>query len=924
MKNVYLFLAVFFISITSIAQSVTIKGTIVDETSKTPLEAATVFAEKVSDSTLITYSISDRAGLFLLETESSLPEMRVNISFTGYAGYSKVVKINSSEIDLGTIPLGLQAESLSDVVITATRAPITIKKDTLEFNVKSFKTKKDANVEDLLKQLPGVEVDPDGTIKVNGKPVNKILVNGKPFFGNDPTIATRNLTKDIIKKIQVTDTKTDSEAFTGEDGEQTNKTINLTIDEDKNKGIFGRVAAGAGTDERFEYAGLLNYFDNDLRVSVLGGGNNINSPGFSFGEIQRLFSNTRSVSFNGNGSFNVGGRSFGGGQGITNSRTAGVNFANELWKKTDITTDYFYSASNSYNDEVTQRENILPDNRFITNSISSSDSNIDSHTVNARFRAEVDSTFVILFRPEFSYNTGLSNFDSNEESRTIDGELTNQSEASTQSDRTGTNFQGELDFTKKYGKKGGFVRLGVENNINKDVNERFLFSNTEVFGDTPETITRNQFTDGENTDNGFQVSADWRIPLIEKKLFLNAEYTYEQNTREDNQSVFDFNETNQNYSDFNLEQSTDFENKNSSSEPELGLQYQTDKLRAGFSAGYIHRTLESDDALRDINFENNFDALTLSSNFRYNFTKQSRAYISYRLRNDAPSVNQLSPFVDVSNPLNTIQGNPNLSPSNNHNIYLGYNSYDFKTQSGVYSYGNATFTNDRVVAQTTVDENFVRNTTYTNVNGNYNLNFSIGVNKQKKVDSLQSIRYGLRGSINANRNVNFNNAVQYASRTVTYSPSVNIAYILKDKFEFRPSYTLNYTENSFNLDLFEGREYVRHTINLFTTATLFKKLEWVNDVDYNYNADVAEGFEKSILFWNSSLLYSFYNDAFTASIKAYDILKQNNNTRRTATQDYIQDTQSTVLQRYVMFGLSYKFNTLGKKGETREFNWRRH
>ena len=220
-----------------------------------------------------------------------------------------------------------------------------------------------------------------------------------------------------------------------------------------------------------------------MRVSVLGGGNNINSPGFSFGEIQRLFSNTRSVSFNGNGSFNVGGRSFGGGQGITNSRTAGVNFANELWKKTDITTDYFYSASNSYNDEVTQRENILPDNRFITNSISSSDSNIDSHTVNARFRSEVDSTFVILFRPEFSYNTGLSNFDSNEESRTIDGELTNQSEASTQSDRTGTNFQGELDFTKKYGKKGGFVRLGVENNINKDVNERFLFSNTEVFGD---------------------------------------------------------------------------------------------------------------------------------------------------------------------------------------------------------------------------------------------------------------------------------------------------------------------------------------------------------------------------------------------------------------------------------------------------------
>ncbi len=232
--------------------------------------------------------------------------------------------------------MSVQTEELEGVVVTANRAPITIKKDTLEFNAASFSTKANATVEDLLKELPGVEVDAQGNITVNGKPVNKILVNGKPFFGDDPTIATRNLTKEIVEKIQVTDTKTDSQAFTGEKGDENNKTINIQIDEEKNKGIFGRVAAGGGTDKRFEYAGLINYFDNDLRVSALAGGNNINSPGFSFGEIEKMFGSARYVSMNSNGSFNYNGRAFGGGDGITNSRTAGANFADDFGKGTDL------------------------------------------------------------------------------------------------------------------------------------------------------------------------------------------------------------------------------------------------------------------------------------------------------------------------------------------------------------------------------------------------------------------------------------------------------------------------------------------------------------------------------------------------------------------------------------------------------------
>src|SRR5690606_12447043 len=272
------------------------------------------------------YTISDRNGKFLLEGNTSAKKARVNISFVGYESFQREIELNTPSQDMGKIPLSFSIASLDEVIVKS-RAPVTIKKDTLEFNVASFKTKKDATIEDLLKELPGVEVDLDGNIKVNGKDVSNVLVNGKPFFGNDPTIATRNLTKELIEKVQVVDTKTKAEAFTGEEGDKESKTINLTIKEENNKGIFGRVAAGGGTDERFEYAGLFNYFDNDRRLSVLGGGNNINSPGFSFGEIRKMFGNARNMSMSSSGGFTIDGRSFGYGEGIINSRIAGANYA---------------------------------------------------------------------------------------------------------------------------------------------------------------------------------------------------------------------------------------------------------------------------------------------------------------------------------------------------------------------------------------------------------------------------------------------------------------------------------------------------------------------------------------------------------------------------------------------------------------------
>jgi len=906
-----------FTSIFCFSQEFSITGKLIDLDSKLPLEAATVFVESVKDSSLITYTISDKFGVFDLKGRTQETKVNLYISFVGYQPYEKQLSLEGDRIiSLNNISLNGQIESLGDVVVQGRRAPVTIKKDTLEFNVASFKTKKDANVEDLLKELPGVEVDDQGNITVNGKPVNKILVNGKPFFGNDPTIATRNLTKEIVEKIQVTDTKTDSEAFNGETGDDQNKTINITIDEEKNKGVFGRVAAGGGTDKRFEYAGLLNYFDNDLRISALAGGNNINSPGFSFGEIQKMFGNANYISISGNGSLNFGGRVFGGGEGITNSRTAGMNYADNLGEKTEISSDYFYSASNSYEDRIRSRENILPERRYFSNLVSRSEANNDNHAINVNLKTKIDSTFLIEFRPRFNYTKGDSRYSSSEETLNASRELTNSSNTDNDAIREGKNFQGDLILNKKYGANGGFVKLNIGNELNSTDSDNFLQSQTRIFGDNPQDIIRDQFTDGNQKTNAIDVSASTRIPLVGKMFSMDLEYEFVNRNKDDEQLVYDRDMNSDTYSLFNLDQSTDFSNLDRSSKPQIGFMYEVDKFRINFNTGYVFRTLESDDALRGINFENDFNAFEYNGNIRYKFSKSTSLYTGFGLNNQVPSIRQLSPYIDVSDPLNIVQGNPNLKPTKSNYLYLNMNNYDYQTRTGFYTYININVDNDRVVSRSTIDPSFIRTTTYDNVDGYYQIYGNTNYSKNIALDSLRTLNVETGIGIEASRNINFINGVKYASRNITYRPEIGLRFTWKDLFEIRPNYQLNYTSNKFDIDNFEDRNFVRHEVRLRATTYYPKKLEWSNDIRYFYNPDVAAGFETNSVFWNSSLAYSVLKDNGTITFKVYDLLNQNTNSQRTATQDYIQDSESTVLQQYFMLGFSYKFNTLGKKGET--------
>ncbi|WOD44129.1 TonB-dependent receptor [Hwangdonia lutea] len=919
MRHIILFLVLSntFLSFSQ-SKPFNISGTVIDEFNKSQLESATVYLQRVKDSALVTYTISDKNGEFTLEGKTYDEKLNLLVSYVGYKTINKSININKEDIKLGTINMMVDDNALDEVIVKST-PPITIKKDTLEFNVKSFKTKKDANVEDLLKKLPGVEIDEAGKITVNGKEVNKILVNGKPFFGNDPTITTRNLTKEIIEKVQITDTKSKADAFAGKESDGENKTINLTIKKENNKGVFGRLAAGAGTDERYEFAGMFNYFDNDRRISLLSGGNNINSAGFSFGEIRKMFGGGNRINISGDGSFAIDGRSFGGGQGITTSRTSGLNYADKIGEKTDVSGSYFYSGSESENTSSTQRENILPDTRYFTDSNSSSSNSTDSHRANTELEFKIDSTLYINVKPSFNFTKSENISSRDETSRDIDRVLINESESSSFVENTAKNFSNNVNLTKRFGSKGSFLRLYFNNRNNITETDDFLDSETNIYGATPNDIIRKQFTDGENHSSNVSTGITYRQPILGKKLALDFSYRYNRNKQENIRSTFDFDEVEQDYNTFNKDLSTNFKYIDDNNTFGLELSYRKDKLFAEIETDYVLRTLENQDFLRsDLDLKRDFNNLQLSSTIRYRFSPKASFRAGYRLRNSVPSLRQLQPFQDVSNPLNTVVGNPNLKTGIDHRFNVNFNAFDFNKGTGFYGYVRGNFRNNQVVSKSIINEDLVRNTTFENVNGNHNINSSIWYNKKVKIDSLTSIKFGFGSSIGLSKNINFNNGVKYSSRVNNIGPSVNFELTVKDLLEIRPRYRLQFTKNRYDIDAFNDRSFVYHNLNVVTGFFLPKNFEWRNNVNFNYNPNIADGFQKSAWFWNSTLAYSFMKDSATLTLKAYDLLNQNTNARRIATENYIQDSQSTVLQQYFMLSFSWKFNSLGKKGEVRE------
>lgn len=887
------------------------------------LPAATVYIETVADTTLVTYTITDTDGSFQLKGTSKAKRINLFISYKGFGTYKKQLLLNRLEINLGTIEMKPQANTLSEVTITATRAPVVIKSDTLQFNADSFNTKENAVLEDLLEKLPGVKIDSEGNITVNGKPVNKILVNGEEFFGGDPKIATKNLPKEIIDKIQVVNTKSEKQEFTGEAGDPDNKTINIKIKEDMNKGFFSRLTAAGGTDERYVLSGIGNYFDGDFRISLLGGMNNINESGFSSSELWELIG---SSAFNfqriGAGRFIASAGIFSGGNGVTESKAAGLNITNKWGETTELGGTYLYGHKNTDKKSEVHRENILSDKRYFTNSRFSSNEVNDYHKVDLDFEINPDTLTRISISPHLRVNTGLSTSNSFLESLDNSGNRINNSQTSAYADFENKNFSNRLNIIRKFGGNGAYLSLNFNNNHTLSANDQYFYSEKTIFDPNSSTTTteeQKQSIAYEQKKNNYDLGLTSRSVLA-KNFFLDLSYDLNLESGNSTRNVFDFDQAAQDYTHFNQNLSNDFEYKSVEHIPNVGLNYEGEKMRASFDAGLSNLSLESVNKIADVSFKNTYNSLYLRSYFRYKIKRSANIYARYSRFTDVPSLKQLQPVIDQTNPLNIVTGNPNLEPIFRQRIRVGYRNYDFASRSGIYTFASVNFTDNNVVPVTTVDNNLVRHTTYTNVDGTYRINLGGSFDKQVKKET-RIFKYGFSLWGGQNHNVAFSNAEKFESDSYYFYPGIELGYEIEDIFSLSTDYGLNYTMSRY--DIFDNREesYTSYSVGLNLETYWPENIIFETEIDYAYDGNVRKSYDPSSVLWNASLGYQFWGDKAVVSLKAYDLLEQNNRISHAVGDDYIQDSKRLVIDRYFLLSFTYKFTKFGGKDPSEGGRW---
>ncbi len=876
----------------SAQNAVTIKGKVLNINDQQPLESATVYFTTVKDSTVLEYTLTDKNGDFIFQAKKTEKPVFLKVTYMGFQTFKEEQKDISSDKDFKNIFLLESVNSLAEVTIKSEDVPIRIKNDTIEFKASLFKVRPDANVETLLKTLPGFEVDNDGKITVNGKEVTQVLVNGKPFFDRDGTMAIKNLPAEIINKVQVSDFKTKKEEYSKDQAESDNSSINLTIDEDKNKGYFGKFLGGYGTNDRYESSFILNFFNNDRKISLLGSSNNINAPGFSQDEV---FDNMGGGRNSRGGTVNRGQA-----RGITKSNLLGMNYSDQLFKDFQVNANYNYSDTNTENKSSSSSTNFRPDGDFTTVSHSISEDSNTSNKANVELEYKISPTIRLFVAPKFSTSESDSYSKSDSDSRSLDGTRRNDfnSESSSRSDSN--NFSNSINFNKSFEKKVRNLSIILNTNNNSSNSNRLTESTTNYYTTNKQDI-RNQNSLSDNISDSYSAEIEYTEPVTDSIRFrIGIEYNYQNNIRDT--KTYDDDNNDRIYSDLNDLQTNYITSKRNSLAPKAGFRVQKNKFT--FDVNSSTSILQYDNHSFYLNQSTDLNKKYFlpyaGAQIRYRVDRSKFLITRYNYSLSLPSATELLPIENISNPLNTIVGNPNLKPTETHSANINYRNFDFRTRSGYNFYINTNFNNNDVISSSIYDADRKRRTTYENISGTYSVSGGGSWNKSIKQEE-NLLRYGIALNANHSFSKGFTDGVLYGAKSMGISPRIYFNYDYGQFLTVAPSYNFSYNETNYEISTLRSRSNVVHRINLQTTSYWPTNWIWGNDFGYTYNS-----INQDYYLWNTSLSYSFLKKNFVAKVKVYDVLNQNQSITRSISTTSVSDNENTVLKRYAMFSLTYK------------------
>lgn len=918
-----------------------INGIVIDSTSQKALLEANISLIDSRDSSFAQVQSTGGEGDFAL-TGIGPGTYRLLVSFVGYRTKTVRVTITAEkpEVMLGTLLLQPQAQTLGEVVIVQERPPVTIRGDTVEFNANSFKTQPNAQVEDLLKKLPGMEVDRDGNVKAQGRDVQRVLLDGKPFFGNDPKMATRNLPADMIDRVQLFDRQSDQSRFSGVDDGERDQTINLVTKRDRQRGMFGQESGGYGTDNRYQARIGVNRFNNGQQLSFIGQLNNINQQGFS-GEGLGGALNTGG----GGGGNQGGGRETQGGgaatglagpTGITRAGAAGLNFSDALGTKIDLSSSYFFNQTNALNSQVSRRETSLPARnggtertQNFTDRNNGSNGITNAHRFNVQFNYRMDSLNSLRVIPNFTYT--LSNTNTNANSRTTDGlnQPLNSSVSLFNSNGNSISGNNTLLWMHKFKRRGRTFSANLLTTVNDNTTNSLNQSQNQFFrsvstGPGSGTATGGGSTTLTGTGSGTGVFANnidqqnrqltnaltnnltlsYTEPLSLAKS-LEFRYNLSVSNNESDRNTADFNpETNQ-YDRVNALLSNNF--VNSFITNRLGTSYQYRRVKYQYTLGFDmqNASLQSNNLSRDVTIARTFRNALPNARFQYTLSRNSTFTADYRTRVNAPSVTQLQPVVDNSNPLYIRSGNPNLQPEYTHSLNLNYRTFDQTTFKNFVASAGLTNTYNRIVNATTITESGAQFSQPVNTNGYYSLFAFASLGKPANWGA-RKVNINWTSSLNGSRGIGFVNGQSNASVNLNIGQGLSLNTNINEKTDLNLSGNVTYSIATYSAQPQQNTRFFTNTANFRAYHRLGDRFFVSTDVYYNANTGRAAGFNQQFVLLNGSIgQFMFKQKQGEWRLSGYDLLNQNQSITRNTTETYIQDTQSLVLRRYFMLTFSY-------------------
>ena len=924
-KTLLSLITLLLFSFASRSQEISIKGNVVDLSSNAKLKNATVSVLNAKDSTLYKFTRVSQDGNFSFANVKK-GNFILLITYPEYADFVNKFGLDSvkNAIDFKTIDMKSKAKLLNEVIIKGQMAAIKIKGDTTEFNASAYKIQPNDRVEDLLKKLPGIQIDAQGKITAQGKAVEKVLVDGEEFFGDDPTLVTKNLRADMVDKVQLFEKSSDQAAFTGVDDGQKKQTLNIMLKEDKKQGYFGKVDAGYGTDDFYSIQAMINKFRKKEKIAAYFTSSNTGKTGLSWEDSSKYGSTGNMemtddgmIFFNSSDELDGGDRFYR--EGIPIAHNGGVHYENK-WNgdKQSINTNYKAGALNIKLNKNTLNQNNLPGGIINTNT--------DNMTGSDMFRQKIDATYSIKLDTTSNLKLSIDGTLKNSENTNNyvstanrgDNSLLNTSNRLTTNKGKNQVFNLNALYTKKLKKLGRNYSLNVTQGYNSNNSNGYLKSNNNFY-DANGVATRNelidQFKENDVSSNRLATNFTFTEPIT-KFFSLVANYGLSFTSNDSERKSFDASAPNV-YNQLNSAFSNHFEADQLINQVGAVFSYKKGKTLVNFGTKTSFVNFDQTELYSNQNFKRNFTNWLPQATYQYKFSAQKSVNFSYNGSTTQPSVNQLQPVRVNDDPLNIPEGNPLLRPSYTSRIGLRYNTYKVLSSQSFYISGSAGFIQEAIVSNNVTDNE--GRTIYKSINLENKTPFNFGMygGFSRKVKFLGGISTGLNMNANGNEYYNYVNSQLNTTTSYSISPSINLSkYGEKGQFylSFGPEYKAQQSSLQKQIDnkgwgytgFFDGQ------------VKLPQKFSVSMNGQYSFqpsSASFNSNFEQLTL--NGNVTKAFFKDEkLKLMLSANDMLDQNKGFRRFASGNSITQTSYNNIGRYFMCSLIWDFNKMGGTPKT--------